>query len=143
MHLTESRFTRNIILNEHTPQVMKNMLPGAILILDGTYVHIQKSSDFRLQKRTWCTYKMDNIVKMMVAITGDGHCFMAYGPYLSDSANSDMYILNMLCDPNVEHNESSPLVDTFIPGMCEDLFKWSKGFCSITFCLLSQVQTNF
>ncbi len=48
---------------------------------------------------------MDNIVKMMVAITGSGHWFMAYGPYLSDSSNSDMYILNMLCDPNIVHNE--------------------------------------
>ncbi len=105
---------------------MKDMLPGAILILDGTYVHIQKSSDFEIQKRTWCTYKMDNIVKMMVAITGNGRCFMAYGPYLSDHSNSDMYILNMLCDTNIHHHEMSPLVNTFIPG--EDKFLVDRGF---------------
>ena len=121
MHLGAFRFTRDIILNKHTPQAMKEMLPGAILILNGTYVHIEKLSDFELQKRTWCTYKMNNIVKMMVAITGNGYCFMAYGPYLSDSSNSDMHILNMLCDPNVMHNEISLLVDTFIPGVCKML----------------------
>lgn len=96
---------------------MKKMLPGAIVILDGTYIHIQKSSNFEMQKRTWCTYKNDNIVKMMVAVTGDGRCFMAYGPYLSDSSNSDMYILNMLTDTSIQHSELCPLTDTFIPGL--------------------------
>ncbi len=130
-----------MILDHYTPQSMKDMLPGAILILDGTYVHIQKSSNFELQKRTWCTYQMDNIVKMMVTITGNGKCFMAYGPYLSDHSNSDMYILNMLCDTEIDHNEESPLIDTFIPG--QDKFIVDRGFTQCnTFRIISPISNE-
>ncbi len=39
MHMGAFRFSRETILEQHTPDAMKDMLPGAILILDGTYVH--------------------------------------------------------------------------------------------------------
>ncbi len=65
---------------------MFNKLFGAdqdvvFLILDGTYVYIEKPADFELQKITWSEQKSRNLLKPFMIVLPDGYILTAEGPY--------------------------------------------------------------
>lgn len=52
-----------------------------IVIFDGTYIYIQKSSNYLFQKDTWILRKYQNLVKPFLMVSTDGYIMDAFGPY--------------------------------------------------------------
>ena len=65
-----------------------------VIILDGTYIYIQKSSKFELQKGTWSMQKGRNLVKTMIVCSTDGYIIGIHGLHQADGHNNDVSILN-------------------------------------------------
>lgn len=52
-----------------------------ILILDGTYIFINKSRNYAFQKQTYTDQKKRNFVRIMMCVTANGTIVYATGPY--------------------------------------------------------------
>jgi hypothetical protein len=86
--------TRRRVITEYTRPLAKLILTdassdAAILAMDGTYVYVQKSSNYLLQRKLYCMHKGRPLVKMMMIVTTKGYIVSAMGPYYSDSKNND------------------------------------------------------
>ena len=86
--------SREKVITQYTRPLAKMILAnnsndGVILVLDGTYVYVQKSGNNRLQRQLYCIYKGRPLVKMMMIVTTKGYIISALGPYYSDSKNTD------------------------------------------------------
>ena len=86
--------SRHEVIPQFTRPLAKIILASdskdaAILVLDRTYVHIQKSSDYPLQRKLYTMHKNRPLVKMMMIVATKGYMVSAMGPYHSDSKNND------------------------------------------------------
>jgi hypothetical protein len=86
--------SRREVITQFTRPLAKLILTNnnsdaAILVLDGTYVYVQKSSNYLLQRKLYCMHKGRPLVKMMMIVTTKGYIISAMGPYYSDSKNND------------------------------------------------------
>lgn len=54
------------------------------LIMDGTYVYIEKPADFHLQKLTYSGQKKRNLVKPFMIVLPSGYILAACGPYYAN-----------------------------------------------------------
>ena len=68
-------------------------VPRVIACIDGTYSHIDKSSNFRLLRQSFCLHKGRHLVKPALIVAPDGHILSVQGPYFSDSRNNDAQML--------------------------------------------------
>ncbi|KAH9632509.1 hypothetical protein HF086_017057 [Spodoptera exigua] len=69
----------------------------AILICDGTYIYIQKSSNFLFQKQSYSLHKFRNLLKPFLIICRDGYIVDVIGPHaatISDATIMSTYIQN-------------------------------------------------
>lgn len=99
--------TRQEVIQKHTTHLAQSLFGTidnntAILVLDGTYIYIQKSSDYYFQRRSFSTHKQRPLVKPMLAVTTTGYIVSVLGPYLSDRKNNDASILTHAMKTNVE-----------------------------------------
>lgn len=99
LHLGPEHITRQQVINEHTRPLANELFgnlidPPVILVLDGTYIYIQKSNNFHFQRRSFSVVKGRPLVKLMIIVTTTGYFFSVDGPYLADSKNNDASILN-------------------------------------------------
>lgn len=99
--------TRDTVIQKHTrPLNAKELFcpsdEKAILVLDGTYIYVQKSTDFAFQRRSFSMQKHRHLVKPMMIVSTTGYTVAAIGPYLADGKNSDAKILNHIFDTNVQ-----------------------------------------
>ncbi|KAF9423713.1 hypothetical protein HW555_001039 [Spodoptera exigua] len=90
----------------------------AIAIFDGTYVFLQKSSNYLFQKKTYSLHKYDNLVKPFVIVSCDGHIIDVVGPYAA--TQTDAEIINHLFI-----DEESQYRQLFQPN---DIFILDRGF---------------
>lgn len=74
-------------------QLNENDQP-AIIICDGTYVYLQKSSNYSFQKATYSLHKFQNLVKPFMMTCCDGYIIDVYGPYAA--IDSDATIIKNL-----------------------------------------------
>ncbi|CAF4682511.1 unnamed protein product, partial [Rotaria sp. Silwood2] len=109
LYIGSQAFQRHDIIHNHSPEWVKVLLPNAVAMIDSTYVYVQKSWNFNNQKKSYCQYKADNLVKMMAIMLLDGKWFDIYGPYFSDGYNNDELIWNTLSDDKVEDYENKDL----------------------------------
>ncbi|XP_052689344.1 uncharacterized protein LOC128167586 [Crassostrea angulata] len=65
---------------------------NAVVVLDGTYIYIQKSCDYQFQRRTYSTHKNRSLLKPMMIVGTDGYILEVLGPYYADGSNSDASI---------------------------------------------------
>lgn len=90
-HISREDFCKN-----HTSQVASSLFStcpdDAIIVLDGTYIYIQKSSDYDFQRRSYSTHKNRSLLKPMVIVGTDGYILDVIGPYFADSSNNDASI---------------------------------------------------
>ena len=100
-----NHITREEIINHHTRPLAQELFGNivdqpAILILDGTYVYIQKSNNFSFQRRTYSMHKNRPLVKPMIIVSSTGYIISILGPYLADHKNNDAGILkhNLKCN---------------------------------------------
>ena len=110
------RITREQVLKQHTRPLAQQLLANdnpnkAIIILDGTYVYMQKSANNLLQRRTYSLHKDKSLVKPMMIVSTDGYIISVIGPYFADSKNSDAEITK-----NIIYNNKSDMLDWLAPG---------------------------
>ncbi|OWF40567.1 hypothetical protein KP79_PYT19999 [Mizuhopecten yessoensis] len=74
----------------------------AILVIDGTYIYIQKSGQFMFQRRSYSMHKHRPLVKPMMFVTTTGYIVNVLGPYFADSKINDASILNQILNSNIE-----------------------------------------
>jgi hypothetical protein len=98
LYLGFESVTRESVINQHTRQLATSIFGSTsdnlILVLDGTYIYINKSNNYKFQRRTYSIHKGRPLVKPMVIVTTTGHFVNIIGPYFSDAKNNDAAILN-------------------------------------------------
>lgn len=67
--------------------------PKAIVYIDCTYNKIEKSSNFRVLRQSYCFHKNEHLVKPEILVAPDGYILAINGPYFSDARNNDATIL--------------------------------------------------
>lgn len=65
----------------------------AIVVIDGTYTKIEKSSNFRVLRQSYCRHKGYHLLKPALLVAPDGYILAIQGPYFSDSQNNDAAML--------------------------------------------------
>lgn len=75
----------------------------AILVVYGTYVFIQKSNNFKFQRRSYSQHKNRPLVKPMVIVSTTGYIVSVLGPYFADHKNNDASILKHNFQTNMEN----------------------------------------
>lgn len=103
--------TREEVKREHTRPLAQTLFgsigqPEVILVLDGTYIYIEKSNNFHFQRRSYSMHKGRPLVKPMVIVTTTGYYISIIGPYLADYKNNDASILNHILKTNIENIRS-------------------------------------
>lgn len=68
-------------------------IPKAIAYIDGTYSKIEKSSNYRVLRQSYCIHKGYHLVKPALIVAPDGFILDIQGPYFSDSRNNDAQML--------------------------------------------------
>ncbi|CAL8083599.1 unnamed protein product [Orchesella dallaii] len=102
-YLGHPHITREDI-KAHTPDLVNELYKidedNIALILDGTYIYIQKSQDHQTQCQTFSMHKHRNLVKAMMVVLPDGYIVEAEAMYKSNAKNNDASILrHMFEDP--------------------------------------------
>lgn len=99
-HLGYDHISREKYITEwHTyiSKVLSGVSEGqAITVIDGTYINIQKSCNYKIQSKTWSMHKHTNLVKAMMVVAPNGNILAVEGPYFANSANSDANILKSM-----------------------------------------------
>ena len=103
-----NHISRESVIKDHTTIFARDLLASgntdtAILILDGTYIYIEKSSKYTFQRKTYSMYKGRPLVKPMMVTSSDGYIVDIFGPYLANGKNNDAEILNKILENN-QHN---------------------------------------
>lgn len=52
-----------------------------VLVCDGTYIYINKSSNYKVQRQSYTDQKKRNFVKIMMVVTTNGYIAYALGPF--------------------------------------------------------------
>ena len=58
--------------NEFVQHLLANGMPVAVLVMDGTYMYIQKSGNYSLQRQTFSGHKHRPLVKPKMLVGTDG-----------------------------------------------------------------------
>jgi hypothetical protein len=89
--------SRSVLIDKHTTSFSKELFETVgdqlIVVVDGTYVFIQKSGNYSFQKMSYSMHKGRHLLKMMMIVTTSGRIVECYGPYLSNGKNNDASIL--------------------------------------------------
>lgn len=70
-----------------------------IVVLDGTYIFIEKSGNFAFQRLTYSGHKHRNLIKPMMAVCPDGYIVGVWGPYPGNM--NDATIMKNLLSQNI------------------------------------------
>ena len=94
-YLGFGHLSRRDLIDSHTRSLAKRLFTQAggdkaIVILDGTYLYVQKSSNNLLQRRTYSLHKGRARIKLTMFVSTDGYIISEIGPYLADSKNNDV-----------------------------------------------------
>jgi hypothetical protein len=105
-HLGFSHIDHETFVREHNTPLAKTLFTGneksAVLVLDGTYIYIQKSSNYKFQRVSYSLHKHRPLIKMMVIVAPDGYILNVLGPYRADGKNNDACITKHILGRNEE-----------------------------------------
>lgn len=127
LYLGMDHITRNQIIdrNRRLPSFIygNQESPKAILIVDGSYIFIQKSSNFLFQRNSYSLHKFQNLIKPFMLVCGDGYIVDVTGPYAATT--SDATIIQQILE-----NHEGPLEEAPINYLLEagDIFILDRGF---------------
>ncbi|XP_062580526.1 uncharacterized protein LOC134242456 [Saccostrea cucullata] len=123
-YLGFEHITMEDFISEHTRPFAQHLLADgkqiAILVLDGTYVYIQKSGNYSFQRQTFSGHKHRPLEKPMMIVGTDGYILAVLGPYLADGRNNDAAILKSIIKQNVDE------IQTWLER--DDLLVVDRGF---------------
>ena len=87
-HLGFSHIDHETFVREHNTPLAKTLFTSneksAVLVLDGTYIYIQKSSNYKFQRVSYSLHKHRALVKMMIIVALDRYILNVIGPYRAD-----------------------------------------------------------
>ena len=117
--------SRDQIINDHTRPLAQTLFGSVeknqvILVLDGTYIYVNKSNNFHFQRRSYSMHKGRPLIKPMVIVSTTGYFVSILGPYLADRKNNDASILTHIINSNAESIRSWLSED--------DIFIVDRGF---------------
>ena len=86
--------TREAVIENHTTGFAREILASgddntAILLIDGTYIYIEKSGKYTFQRKSYSVYKGRSLVKPMLIAASDGYIIDILSPYLANGKNND------------------------------------------------------
>ncbi|XP_033213876.1 uncharacterized protein LOC117170935 [Belonocnema kinseyi] len=123
-HLGLHHISREDFINLHTRELAQALFADgkdvAILVADGTYIYMEKSSNYVFQRRNYSVHKGRPLVKPMMVVSTTGYILEIYGPYFADGKNNDASILNSLM-----RQETSPFLEWTEAG---DVMVVDRGF---------------
>lgn len=113
LHLGLDHIDRNNML-ERNLTIPRNLFGNeqntkAILICDGTYIYILKSSNFLFQRQSYSLHKYQNLLKPFLIVCPDGYIVDVKGPYaatktdaniMQDLMNDDTNPIHIFLEPN-------------------------------------------
>jgi hypothetical protein len=106
LHLGFQHIDRETVIKYHTrplaTQLLTNGNAAAILVLDATYLYVQKSTNNLLQRKLFSLHKNRPLIKPMMIVATNGYIVSAIGPYYADWRNNDANITNHLLRTNQE-----------------------------------------
>ena len=112
------------IKTQHTTKLFRTLFPKVRLVGDGTYIYIQKSSNFQIQKDSYSSHKGRNLVKFLIFCAPDGYFVECLGPFYSNGKHNDEWLFNV----NYA-KQNSPLREYLDPN--EDEVMLDRGFLRI------------
>ncbi|XP_053391975.1 uncharacterized protein LOC128554692 [Mercenaria mercenaria] len=121
-----SHITHDEFCEKHTTSTASTLFKSsqnaneAVIVLDGTYIYIQKSADYLFQRKSYSCHKNRPLVKPMMIVGSDGYILTVLGPYYANGNNNDANIMKHVFDVNDE-NISSWLRD-------DDIIIVDRGF---------------
>lgn len=95
MYLGFGSMTRQQYIDRHVTDFSNRLYnrnpetKKAIIIVDGTYMYIPKSSNYRFLRQTFCVHKGRHLVKPIMLVAPDGYIIAVHGPYFADGQNND------------------------------------------------------
>lgn len=90
---------RETYINNHVTEFTNHLynpepnIPRAIVYVDGTYIEVEKSSNFQVARQSFSTHKRYYLVKPALLVAPNGYILDIHGPYFSDNANNDAAML--------------------------------------------------
>jgi len=88
-----------------------------VSIWNGTYVYIQKSSNYAFQRKSFSQQEHRPLIKPFIGVASNGYIIDVFGPYTANT--SDTKIMEQLLEAG------GPLVSFFQRG---DVFLVDRGF---------------
>ncbi|CAC5386297.1 unnamed protein product [Mytilus coruscus] len=101
-HMSHDKFTRDLTTPTARTLFADNQQDTEILVLDGTYIYLQKSPHHHFQKQTYSMHKGRSLVKPMVIVATDGYIPNVLGPYYADGHNNDASIIKHAFKTNAD-----------------------------------------
>lgn len=99
-HVGFGHTSRQELIESHARKFFNSVLnvseDNLVVILDATYLYIEKPSDHKLQRDTFSMHKHRNLVKTMFVVCPDGYLLAADGLYLANGKNNDANILEAM-----------------------------------------------
>lgn len=118
-HITrEQIIQRNLLIPRGLFGVQSDGQENPIVIADGSYCYIQKSSNYLYQKNTYSLHKYRNLVKPFMLVCSDGYIIDVLGPYPATTSDAAIMLREF-------ENENSYLCRHFQEG---DAFVLDRGF---------------
>lgn len=122
LHLGLDHINRNEVL-ERNLTIPKALFGNeendkVILIYDGTYIYINKSSNFLFQRQSYSLHKFQNLLKPFLIVCTDGYILDVLGPYAATKTDA-----NIMSD--IMNNGENPL-HFFLQA--NDVFILDRGF---------------
>ncbi|KAH9642810.1 hypothetical protein HF086_012304 [Spodoptera exigua] len=95
MHLGITHISRENLMNHNLTipnGIYNENFTNAIIICDGTYININKSSNYSFQKDTYSLHKNKNLLKPFLFVACDGYILDCFGPYKATTSDADIMI---------------------------------------------------
>ncbi|CAF3738772.1 unnamed protein product [Rotaria socialis] len=98
---------RNDIIHQHTSTLAQYLLcenePNtAIVVIDSTYIYIQKSRNNEFQRKSFNLHKKRSLLKPMLIVSTTGYIIACIGPFLSNYSNNDASIMQNILHRNTD-----------------------------------------
>lgn len=133
LHIGFQHISHEDFVSRHITPLSKQLFSShdddaAIIVLDGTYVYIQKSSNYTFQRMSYSLHKHRPLVKPMVIVGTDGYILSILGPYYAK--NNDALITKHILKTNTDGMKSW-LNDN-------DIFIVDRGFRDVSGYLIEE-----
>lgn len=106
--------------NEMVQELLKLKNDELVIICDGTYKHIEKSSNNEMQYRTWSVQKSASLFKPFIICCADGYIIDCYGDF--DANMNDAQILKYILENDIEIGSKILLPDKTIIFLDRGIF---------------------